>query len=168
MPLLALAALAVLAVIALGVLFGSVDSPGKDTPSSPAVQPSEKPQVTATGTTPGADDSATGATAAGTDAGTATPVGPGTADVRITSCEVDDLTKWPGAALTVTNRSSKPSDYLVSVEFLAPDGVRLAEGHAVLNRVAPGQVAKETARGLTQIKVPITCRITNVSRTASL
>ncbi|MCB5165044.1 hypothetical protein LG634_09410 [Streptomyces bambusae] len=95
------------------------------------------------------------------------PQGP-EGDVRISACEVDATTKWPHAELIVTNRSSRPSDYLVSVEFLDPDGVRLSEAHAVLTRVGPDQVARETAQTLTQVDVPVTCRLTDVTRTASL
>ncbi|MGW0365822.1 hypothetical protein [Streptomyces sp. NPDC002990] len=91
------------------------------------------------------------------------PVG----DVKITACEVDAGTKWPHADLDVTNRSSKPSDYVVSVEFVGPSGERLTEAHTAVTHLAPGQVARDRAQSLTQVTDPVTCRITDVTRVAS-
>ncbi|AXE24658.1 hypothetical protein C0216_15360 [Streptomyces globosus] len=88
-------------------------------------------------------------------------------DVQLSSCRVDAATNWPSADLMVTNRSSKPSDYHISVEFLAPDGLRLDEAHVFLTRVAPGQQARDTAQSLTRVDRPVTCRVTDVFRTAS-
>ncbi|CAL9628275.1 hypothetical protein SUDANB120_06032 [Streptomyces sp. enrichment culture] len=88
-------------------------------------------------------------------------------DVRLSACRVDAATRWPSAVLVVTNRSSKPSDYHISVEFLAPGGLRLDEAHVFLTRVAPGQQARDTAQSLTQVDRPVTCRVTDVFRTAS-
>ncbi|MFJ7263325.1 hypothetical protein ACIQV2_24535 [Streptomyces globosus] len=88
-------------------------------------------------------------------------------DVRLLSCRVDAATGWPSAVLMVANRSSKPSDYHVSVEFLAPGGLRLGEAQVFLNRVAPGQQARDTAQSPTRVDQPVTCRVTDVFRTAS-
>ncbi|MFB8076765.1 hypothetical protein [Streptomyces sp. NPDC056013] len=94
------------------------------------------------------------------------PDGPA-GDVRITACQVDAGTKWPHAQLDVTNRSSKPSDYVIGVEFTAASGERLTEAHAAVTHLAPGQVAHERAQSLTQVDEPVTCRITEVTRVAS-
>ncbi|MEU9146596.1 hypothetical protein [Streptomyces sp. NPDC048349] len=88
-------------------------------------------------------------------------------DVRITSCGVDPTTHWPSAKLTITNRSSKTSTYLVGVEFLGASGVRLAEGAALSNDLAPGQRAEATAGALDQVRERVTCRVTKVNRFAS-
>lgn len=94
------------------------------------------------------------------------PDGPA-GDVKLTACKVDADTKWPHADLDVTNRSSKPSDYSVSVEFVGPAGERLTEAHTALTHLAPGQVAHDRAQSLTQVDAPVTCRITDVTRFAS-
>ncbi|MFJ2822019.1 hypothetical protein ACIO7M_13015 [Streptomyces toxytricini] len=67
----------------------------------------------------------------------------------------------------MTNRSSKPGDHHISVEFPAPGGLRLDEAHLFLTEVAPGQQARDTAQSLTRVDRPVTCRVTGVFRTAS-
>ncbi|MCX4987090.1 hypothetical protein [Streptomyces sp. NBC_00572] len=94
------------------------------------------------------------------------PTGPA-GDVKITACQVDAGTKWPHADLDVTNRSSKPSDYIISVEFVGASGERLTESNAVVSHLAPGQLANERAQSLTQVDEAVTCRITDVTRVAS-
>ncbi|WP_406858970.1 hypothetical protein ABZO31_01480 [Streptomyces sp. HUAS MG47] len=88
-------------------------------------------------------------------------------DVRISSCEVDGDTRWPHAGLTVTNLSSKPSDYAISVEFVTASGTRVAEANAAVDNLAPDKVAEVTAQSLTQVDGPVTCNITDVFRVAS-
>ncbi|MET9952477.1 FxLYD domain-containing protein [Streptomyces sp. NPDC006339] len=88
-------------------------------------------------------------------------------DVRITACEVDSTTKWPSATLLITNRSSKPSNYIVQVEFVDASDKRLDEAVATSNVVAPGQRSEVTAQGLSQATTKITCRVTDVTRYAS-
>ncbi|QGZ51860.1 hypothetical protein GPZ77_28895 [Streptomyces sp. QHH-9511] len=88
-------------------------------------------------------------------------------DAKITTCEVDPVTKWAAAELLVTNRSSKASDYIVHVEFVDASGTRLSETYASTNDVAPGQQSKVTAQGLDQVTAKITCRIKDVTRYAS-
>ena len=100
------------------------------------------------------------------DPGRDGPDGPA-GDVKITACAVDAATKWPRADLDVTNRSSKASDYVISVEFVSPSGERLTEAHTSLTHLAPGQVAHDRAGSLVQVNAPVTCRITDVVRSAS-
>ncbi len=71
------------------------------------------------------------------------------------------------ADLGVTHRSSKAGNYVISVEFVGPSGERLAEANASITRLASGQVAHERAQSLTQVNVPVTCRIPDVTRFAS-
>ncbi|MFF7879133.1 FxLYD domain-containing protein [Streptomyces californicus] len=94
------------------------------------------------------------------------PSGP-EGDVKVTGCEVEPTMQWPSASLDVTNRSSKPSNYIISVEFVDADGTRVGEGTAALNNLAPGQVSKEKAQGLTQVSGKVECRVTKVTRYAS-
>lgn len=84
-------------------------------------------------------------------------------DVKITSCAVDPATGWPTAALTVTNSGDRTRSFLVGVEFLAPDGVRLAEGAAVSNDLGPGRRANVTAAALVQVKEAIRCAVLKVT-----
>ncbi|MEU8528767.1 hypothetical protein AB0C77_24750 [Streptomyces sp. NPDC048629] len=89
------------------------------------------------------------------------------ADVEITACEVDGDTRWPHADLTVTNRSSKTSDYVISIEFVTASGTRVAEANASVDNLAPDQASQDRAQSLTQVEGPVSCNITDVARFAS-
>ncbi|WP_331747544.1 FxLYD domain-containing protein (plasmid) [Streptomyces sp. NBC_00853] len=89
------------------------------------------------------------------------------ADVKITGCEVNSATKWAKAHLTITNGSSKRSNYMISVEFVNKAGTRMGDAIAASNNLAPGQAAEETAQGLDQITGEIMCKVTKVTRYAS-
>lgn len=95
---------------------------------------------------------------------TAPSVSGARADVRLTKCSVEPSTGWPTAELRVTNHSSKTSDYVIQVEFVGADGVRIAEGAAVASNLAPDQVANESASGLREASGKVVCRITDVTR----
>ncbi|MGW1776429.1 hypothetical protein [Streptomyces sp. NPDC002104] len=87
------------------------------------------------------------------------PVG----DVRIDSCGVDPATRWPSAGLTVTNSGGRTITYLVSIEFLGPTGIRLAEGAGISNGLAPGQRAEVKAAALARLtEDEITCKVIKV------
>ncbi|MGW2016489.1 FxLYD domain-containing protein [Streptomyces sp. NPDC001927] len=101
-----------------------------------------------------------------TNSATPTADGP-RGDVRIASCEVDLVTKWPSAELLITNRSSKTSNYMVQVEFVDAANKRLSEAYAATNNVAPGQQSRVKAQSLDQVAVKISCRVSDVSRFAS-
>lgn len=90
-----------------------------------------------------------------------------TGEVKIDACTIDDLIKWPSAELTITNRGSKTSDYVVQVEFVDSGGKRIGEGLAATKNLGPGQQAKETAQGLEKATGKITCRVTEVTRYVS-
>ncbi|QGV79503.1 hypothetical protein [Streptomyces ficellus] len=94
------------------------------------------------------------------------PDGPDT-DVAVATCEVDPTTRLPHAGLTVTNRSSEASDYVISVEFVTASGTRVAEANAAVDNLAPGQVANQRAQSLTKVGVPVNCNVTDVTRLAS-
>jgi hypothetical protein len=85
-------------------------------------------------------------------------------DVKITGCEVDSLTTWASAKVLITNRTSKESNYIVSVEFVDSSGKRLGEALAAVNNLAPGQKAEETAQGLDTITGKMECKVTEVTR----
>lgn len=92
---------------------------------------------------------------------------PGMDDVKIDKCMVDPTTKFPSAKLTITNNSSKTSNYSVSVEFTDAGGTRLDEGLAATNNLAPEQSSKQAAQALTEASGTVKCKITDVTRYAS-
>ncbi|MET8841465.1 FxLYD domain-containing protein [Streptomyces rubiginosohelvolus] len=94
------------------------------------------------------------------------PSGP-EGDVKITGCEVSSATGWPRADVLITNRSSKQSNYIVSVEFVDGTGKRLGEAFAATNNVAAGQEVEEDAQSLDKVEGEIKCRVTKVTRYAS-
>ncbi|MGR4879152.1 hypothetical protein ACIPUC_06935 [Streptomyces sp. LARHCF249] len=146
---------AVVLVVVAGALVTIVPDGGgggtKDGESAPPATPSVRsslPRAPASRASPAGDPG---------------PVG----DVRITSCGVDRVTQWPSAKLLITNRSGETSTYIVGVEFIGPSGVRLAEGAALSNDLAPGQRAEATAGALEQVRERVTCKVTKVTRFAS-
>ncbi|MFB8101332.1 hypothetical protein ACFC3O_00595 [Streptomyces sp. NPDC056007] len=88
-------------------------------------------------------------------------------DVKITGCEVSDATGWPKAEVLITNRSSKTSNYIISVEFVDGSGKRLADALAASNNVAAGQEVEEDAQSLDKVEGKVECRVTKVTRYAS-
>jgi hypothetical protein len=92
---------------------------------------------------------------------------PGMDDVKIDNCSIDPTTKFPSAKVTITNKSSKTSNYMVQVEFTDSKGTRLDEGMASTNNLAPKQVSKQTAQALTEASGAIKCKVTDVTRYAS-
>lgn len=93
---------------------------------------------------------------------------PGAADdIQITSCTVDDY-GLAHAALTITNHSSKKSNYSVQIDFTDSTGVRVGQGFAATNDLDPAAVAKTEAGDLAQVKdAKITCKVSQVNRYAS-
>ncbi|MFE9764332.1 hypothetical protein ACFYPC_07330 [Streptomyces sp. NPDC005808] len=94
------------------------------------------------------------------------PANPPSADVKVTSCTVDPVTRFPSAGLEIRNRSSKASTYSVSVEFTASNGTRLAEGATLSLTVAPDQKVKTSVLGLDQVTQKVACKVTKVIRFA--
>ncbi|MFF3562051.1 FxLYD domain-containing protein [Streptomyces sp. NPDC002574] len=88
-------------------------------------------------------------------------------DVKLIACEIEAFTTWPSAKLTITNRSSKTSNYMVQVEFVDAKGTRISEGFAGTNNLRPGQSAQEVAQGTAEATGKVTCRVTDVTRYAS-
>lgn len=91
---------------------------------------------------------------------------PPTADVALTTCDGGDF-GTATAGLIVTNNSSEPSTYSITVEFVDASGVRYGEGYAGSSAVAPGQKVEVDAFGVEEIRPGTTCRVTQVERFAS-
>jgi hypothetical protein len=85
-------------------------------------------------------------------------------DVKITQCEVDSLTTWASAEITITNSTEQAASYVVSVEFVDSSGKRVGDALAATENLAAGQKAEETAQGLDTIKGKIDCKVTEVTR----
>ncbi len=142
-------------IVALGVVGALASGSGSSEPGDSAPAASGKP-------TKGSEP-----TKADAPAKQAAPADGPEGDVEITACEVADFTNWPSAKVTITNRSSKTSNYIVQVEFLDAGGTRLGDGTAAANNLDPGQSAKETAQGLSKVSGKITCEVADVTRYAS-
>lgn len=129
----------------------------------------------------GGDDDESGDTSTGTtEAGGSTDEpesnsgneeNPPQADIELTECGAGIGNpgggSFAGAAGTITNHSSEPSDYLFSVEFVTPDGTRYAESPGSANAVAPDQAVEWGAPTLEEFREGTECRVTQVERFAS-
>ncbi|MFF4093349.1 FxLYD domain-containing protein [Streptomyces sp. NPDC001834] len=90
------------------------------------------------------------------------------ADVKLSTCEVNDLTKWPSVDVEIVNHSDVKSNYIVTVEFVDKSGTRVAEGMAAANNLAPGQKSTQKAQGLGDSPADTKCKVTDVTRYPSV
>lgn len=92
------------------------------------------------------------------------------ADVQITSCTTDPTISAPTAKLTVTNSSSKPSDYYITVAFESKDGATQYDtGNAFVQNLGPGQSSTQDAPSLKQdIPAGFTCKLVSADRTSAV
>ncbi len=123
-------------------------------------------------TTAGDSKSSEGAAAPAGDSSAAKVTGPA-GDVTISSCAMSDNEfMGPEAGITVKNNSSKASNYMINIAFDSADGAtQLDTGFAIVNNLAPGQSAQETASSLKsdtrETAGEFTCKVTDVTRFAS-
>lgn len=123
-------------------------------PSATTVEPSPTTQAPATSAEPST---------------TAAPSGPA-ADVAITACaDSENGFLGPEATLTITNNSSKTSNYIITIAFESPDGAtQIDTGSAFVNNLGPGQSTTKTASSLqTDRGQEFVCRVADVSRFAA-
>jgi hypothetical protein len=88
-------------------------------------------------------------------------------DGTIAACDIDELGDLR-ATVTVTNSSSRRSDYTVDVEFRSGGSTRLWDGTTIISNVDPGREARGVA--VTATRTPpesVSCTIRNVSRSES-
>lgn len=89
-------------------------------------------------------------------------------DVVISACGPNTALEGWKATVTVTNHTSKASDYLVTVTFNSADGSKQYDSTiAAANAVQPGQTATADAIALQTIPEGAVCKIANVTRVAS-
>lgn len=88
-------------------------------------------------------------------------------DVTITSC-VADAAGDLDAKVTVTNNSSKPSNYVVTIAFNSADGSKqLDTGDVVVNNLSAGQSTVQDALSVTTATPGYTCKVADAMRTAA-
>jgi hypothetical protein len=92
---------------------------------------------------------------------------PPAADVVLDVCGPHDATNWAVASGTITNHSSGTSDYVVTVEFVDPAGVRYTTGSFAAQAVAADQTIEWEGLGLEEFRQGTTCDLVEVQRWAS-
>lgn len=87
-------------------------------------------------------------------------------DVSVTACRADPSGGHPTAEGTIVNHTSKASAYAFRVSFADSSGNESSQGAVAVGNVEPGATAKWTSDGATSAKGPLTCKVTNLARTA--
>lgn len=90
-------------------------------------------------------------------------------DVSVNSCTADPTTGFVTAKVTVTNNSSKPSNYAITIAFQSKDGsTQLDTGLVAVNNLAPGQTSQQEANGLKTAPADgYDCKVADATRYAS-
>ena len=117
-------------------------------------------------------DTGPGATAPGA---TAAQENPAIQDVQLTACAMSsNQFMGPEATVRITNKSSKPSNYIVQVAFVSKDGAtQFDTATVVVNGLAPGQVSDQQASSLKSEArqqagaAGFTCKVLDVTRLAA-
>jgi hypothetical protein len=86
-------------------------------------------------------------------------------DVKITGCTTDATLNMP-----VTNPSSKPSDYMITIAFEDTAGNQIDTGTAVVNSLQPGQATKTDANSFKSgaNTTGMTCKVVQADRTSAV
>jgi hypothetical protein len=97
-----------------------------------------------------------------------TPSGPAhSEDVAITSCAPDQA-GFAAAKVTVTNHSSKASNYAITITFESADGkTQIGTGLVAVNGLAPGQQSNEDTSSLKEATPGYTCKVSEILRYAA-
>ena len=88
------------------------------------------------------------------------------ADVTVTGCNADPGGGRPTADGEIKNHSSKDSAYAFRVTFTDSSGNKVTDGAVSVAKVDAGGTASWHADGVTGANGPLTCKVTNVARTA--
>jgi hypothetical protein len=92
---------------------------------------------------------------------------PPAADISVATCAPDDVGVYHVTG-TVTNHSSKPSDYIITFELDDPSGTRLGTADDFEQALAAGQsAAMDAISTVSTTGVKVTCKLLTVDRTAS-
>jgi hypothetical protein len=108
------------------------------------------------------------AIAAGQPASAAQAAGPEhSEDVAITGC-APDAAGFAAANVTVTNHSSKASNYIVNIVFESGDGTtQIGTGLVAVNGLQPGQQSPQDTSALKPATAGYRCRIGDITRYAA-
>ena len=87
-------------------------------------------------------------------------------DVSVSACRPDPGGGRPSADGNIKNHSSKDSSYAFRVVFDDTSGNEVSNGAVTVSEVKPGATATWHADGATSAKGSLTCKVTNVVRTA--
>jgi len=86
-------------------------------------------------------------------------------DVAVATCNADPDGGKPTASGRIVNDSSKTSNYVVRLRFNDSEGNAVSEGVAAVDDVDAGQTAEWELTGARSADGPVTCEVTDVSRT---
>jgi hypothetical protein len=86
-------------------------------------------------------------------------------DVTVRACNADPGGGDPKASGRIVNDSSKTSNYVIRLRFDDAQGNGVSEGAANVNDVEAGATARWELTGTRSAGGPVTCVVTDVSRT---
>ena len=86
-------------------------------------------------------------------------------DVSVATCEADPGGGDPKASGQIVNDSSKTSNYVIRLRFDDAQGNAVSEGGAAVDDLESGATARWDLTGDRSAAGPVTCEITDVSRT---
>ena len=87
-------------------------------------------------------------------------------DITLTTCAADPAGGNPKAEGKIVNNTSKASGYTLRVQFLDPSGNEVSQGTTAVAKVDPGATATWRLQGGVSAKGPLTCKLSNQTRTA--
>lgn len=86
-------------------------------------------------------------------------------DLTVATCEADSGGGDPTASGQIVNDSSKTSNYVIRLRFDDAQGNGVSEGVAAVDDVEAGATAQWELTGTRSAEGPLTCEVTDVSRT---
>jgi hypothetical protein len=86
-------------------------------------------------------------------------------DVTVAACDADPGGGKPTASGQIVNDSSKTSNYVIRLRFNDSEGNAVSEGVAPVGDVEAGATARWELTGARSADGPVTCEVTDVSRT---
>lgn len=99
------------------------------------------------------------------------PVDEAASNIKIDTCEVTDLggTRFAEPSYTITNPTSKASDYTFSIAVIDSTGATVSQASGFEPNVLPGRPSKGKAMGNVSDSAvaPYTCEVADVTRFAS-
>jgi hypothetical protein len=89
-------------------------------------------------------------------------------DVTIISCDIDPTIQFPAIKYTVTNHSSKRSNYIIEIVVTNAAGQQVGTAPGAVNGLEPGQsTAPQDTSTAAVAAGPIKCKVSSVSRYAA-